>query len=128
MAPFFSKKNPCVMRMLQRILESMQRSLASKLIRGTIAGWTCAAFLSALALSVSPSWHEALHPDAKAAQHECAVTLIGSGKYQQPTPAPLVVAPAPALQFCFIPALHPVWVASPFIGARILEHAPPANA
>ena len=106
----------------------LKRQLAPSLIRGAIAGWVCAAFLSALALSVSPRWHELLHVDAKAAQHECAVTLIGSGSYHQPAPAPLVAAPAPALQFCFIPALSPVWVASPFLGARIFEHAPPAHA
>ena len=108
--------------------QQLTRHSASSLIRGAIAGWVCAAFLSALALSVSPQWHELLHPNAKAAQHECAVTLIGSGKYQQPTHAPLVVAPAPALQFCFIPVLHSVWVASPFISARIFEHAPPVLA
>jgi hypothetical protein len=103
-------------------------NLAPSLLRGIIAGWVCAAFLSALALSVSPRWHELIHPDAKAAQHECAVTLIGSGSYQQANPAPLVAAPVPALQFCFIPALCSVWVASPFLGARIFEHAPPAHA
>jgi hypothetical protein len=106
----------------------LTRPLASSVIRGAIASWVCAAFLSALALSVSPHWHELLHFDAKAAQHECAVTLIGSGSYQQAAPGPLVAAPVPALQFCFIPALHPVWVASPFFGARIFEHAPPALA
>ena len=106
----------------------LTRHLAPSLIRGAIAGWVCAAFLSALALSVSPQWHELLHPNAKAAQHECAVTLIGSGSYQHTAPAPLVAAPVPALQFCFVPALHPVWVASPFLGARIFEHAPPAHA
>ena len=106
----------------------LMRSLATPVIRGAIASWVCVAFLSALALSVSPRWHELLHPDAKIAQHECAVTLIGSGSYQQsdaPVPCP---APVPALQFCFIPALHSVWVASPFLGARIFEHAPPARA
>jgi hypothetical protein len=98
------------------------------LLRGAIAAWACAAFLAALALSVSPQWHELVHPNANAGQHECAVTLIGSGNLQHSAPAPLVVAPAPALQFSFVPALHPVWVASPFIGARIFEHAPPARA
>lgn len=106
----------------------MQRPLASPLVRRAIAGWVCAAFLAGLALSVVPQWHERLHPNAKDPQHECAVTLIASGNYQHTTAAPLVVAPAPALQFSFIPALHPVWVASPFIGARIFEHAPPARA
>ena len=110
----------------------MQRQLmrpsAPSLLRGAIASWVCAAFLSALALSVSPRWHELVHTDAKAAQHECAVTLIGSGSYQQTAPAPFVAAPVPILQFCFVPALRPVWVASPFLGARIFEHAPPALA
>jgi hypothetical protein len=106
----------------------LTRDLVFPLARGVIASSICAAFLLALSLSVSPQWHEFMHPDAKAGQHECAVTLIGSGNVQHSAPAPLVVAPAPALQFSFVPALHPVWVASPFIGARIFEHAPPALA
>jgi hypothetical protein len=109
-------------------LMERQRPLASPVIRGAIASWVCVAFLSALALSVSPRWHELIHPNAKTAQHECAVTLIGSGSYQHTTPGPLVAAPVPALQFCFIPALCPVWVASPFLNAHIFEHAPPARA
>src|SRR5688500_5184106 len=107
----------------------MQRQLRSStisLLRGTIASWTCAALLSAFALSALPHWHELLHSDANTTQHECAVTLVSSGTHHQP--APLVAAPIPALQLSFIPALHPVWVASPFVGARIFEHAPPAFA
>src|SRR3954471_2431401 len=103
---------------------SGQRSI----FRGIIATWVGAAFLSALALSVVPQWHELIHADARAPWHECAVTLISSGNYQQQAPGPLVAAPAPLLQFCFVPALHPVWVASPFVNARIFEHAPPALA
>jgi hypothetical protein len=110
----------------------MQRQLTRNsersLVRGVIAGTLCAAFFSILALSASPQWHELLHRDAKSAQHECAVTLVGSGKIQQPVHTPLVVAPAPALLFAFIPALRPVWVASPFFGARVFEHAPPTRA
>ncbi len=102
--------------------------LTPSLVRGSIATWLCAAFLSALALSVSPHWHELLHLDAKAAQHECAVTLISAGNYQHSTPAPLVLAPVPAVQFSFVLALHPVWVASPFLAACVFEHAPPALA
>lgn len=98
------------------------------LLRGAIATWVCAAFLSALALSVSPRWHELLHLDAKASQHECAVTLIGSGSCQYTATTPLPTAPVLAAQFSFVLGLHPVWVASPFLGARIFEHAPPAVA
>ncbi|HSV63764.1 MAG TPA: hypothetical protein VLH83_10510 [Chthoniobacterales bacterium] len=97
-------------------------------LRRLVASSTCAAFLSALALSALPQWHELIHPDAKAPSHECAVTLIGSGNYQQATPAPFLAAPAPALQFRFVPALRPVWVGAPFLGAHIFEHAPPGLA
>ena len=106
----------------------LMRPIAPSLLRGAIAGWVCAAFLSALALSVSPRWHELVHPDAKAAQHECAVTLIASGKYQQSDAPVLVSAPQPAVQFSKIPALQSVWVPAPFLGACIFEHAPPAHA
>jgi hypothetical protein len=109
----------------------MQRQLrlsAIALLRGTLATWTCAALLLAFALSVLPHWHELLHSDAKAPRHECAVTLVSSGTHHQPAPAPFVTAPVPALQLSFVPALHPVWVETPFVGARIFEHAPPASA
>jgi hypothetical protein len=109
----------------------MQRQLqfsAISLLRGTIASWTCAALLLAFALSVLPHWHELLHSDAKAPRHECAVTLVSSGTHHQPAPAPLVTAPVPALQLAFVPALHPVWVPTSFVGASIFEHAPPAFA
>jgi hypothetical protein len=87
-----------------------------------------ASFFLALAFAVAPQLHERIHPDAAAAQHECAVTLIASGKYQQSDAPVLVSAPQPAAQFAKIPALHPVWVAAPFLGASIFEHAPPARA
>jgi hypothetical protein len=106
----------------------VRRNLASSLVRRALIGWTCIAFLSALALSAVPRWHELIHPDANKAQHECAVTLIGSGNYHKPVPAPLVAVPAPVFHFCFVPAQHPVWVASSFVSARIFEHAPPATA
>ena len=108
----------------------MQRPLHSptiSLFRGAVASWVCAALLSAFVLSVLPHWHELLHSDAKAPRHECAVTLVSSGTQHQPAPAPVLAAPVPALQFSFVPALHPVWVATPFVGARIFEHAPPAS-
>ena len=97
-------------------------------VRGLVATLSCVAFLAALALSAVPRWHELIHPDAGKAQHECAVTLIGSGNYHKPAPAPVVTAPVPVAHFSFVPALHSVWVVSPFISARIFEHAPPAIA
>jgi hypothetical protein len=109
----------------------MKRSFSgpnSSVSRAIIASWLCAALLCALALSMLPRWHEMVHPDANSSQHECAVTLINSGNYQQLSSAPLVVVPVPVLEFCFVPTLRPVWVASSFGSARIFEHAPPVSA
>jgi hypothetical protein len=100
----------------------------SGILRPIVVALLASAFLAALAFSAVPQWHELIHADAKSPWHECAVTLIHSGNYQQPAPAPLVVAPAPVLQLSFVPVLHPVWVATPFLGARIFEHAPPVSA
>ena len=93
-------------------------------INGLSAIWIVAAFLFASALAVSPQLHEKLHKPS--ANHECVVTLIASGKYEHSAAPPLVFAPQPAVSFSKIPALHPIWVAAPFLGASIFEHAPPA--
>jgi hypothetical protein len=85
-------------------------------------------FIFAIALSASPSLHERFHPDAKRAQHECAVTLLASGSYHHGAAPTVTIAPASVSQFGDLPALSPVWVASPFLNARIFEHAPPARA
>ncbi len=85
------------------------------------------AFLYAIALSVAPQWHERLHKDAASTQHECAGTLIASGKYQHSDTPVLLAPPKPFVHLSSLPALHPVWVAAPFLGAAILEHAPPAH-
>jgi hypothetical protein len=91
-----------------------------------IAGGLLAAFLFTLALAASPQLHARFHPDAGSSNHECAVTLITSGKCEQADASPVFVAPQSAVVFEKIPALAPVWVAAPFLGARIFEHAPPA--
>jgi hypothetical protein len=93
-----------------------------------IAAVVSAAFLWALALSASPQLHERMHPDANSPQHTCAVTFIVSGSYDHSAHVPLVTAPVPTVQFSKIPALTPQWVQSPFLGASIFEHAPPALA
>ena len=83
-----------------------------------------AAFLFANVLCVAPQLHEKIHGSSP--NHECAVTLIASGKYQQSDVPALVLAPKPAAHFSKIPALDPVRVAAPFLGASVFEHAPPA--
>ena len=95
--------------------------------RAFVAAFVSAAFLCALPLSASPQLHQRVHYDANRVEHTCVVTMIASGSYDHAAHAPLVSAPVPALQFSKIPALTPCWVQSPFLGARIFEHAPPAH-
>ncbi len=94
--------------------------------RAFIAISVSAAFLWALALSASPQLHQRVHPDAGRVEHNCAATMIASGSYNHAAQPPLVSALVPAVHFSKIPALTPQWVESPFLGARIFEHAPPA--
>ena len=101
---------------------------SSSRARSFVAVLLSAAFLWALALSVSPQLHERVHPDANRSDHSCAVTFVASGNYNYSVQAPLVSAPVPAVQFSKIPALTPQWVESPFLGARVFEHAPPVLA
>ena len=84
-------------------------------------------FSGRFALSASPQLHQRVHKDAGRVEHNCAVTMISSGSYDHAVQSPLVSAPAPAVQFSKIPALTPCWVQSPFLGACIFEHAPPAR-
>jgi hypothetical protein len=96
--------------------------------RATIHLALIGSFLFGLALSASPSLHERFHPDANQPGHECVVTLISSGSYDHVTPAPVLVVPLSPSQFFDVPALHPVWVPSPFSRSRVFEHAPPVSA
>lgn len=85
-----------------------------------------AAFLFAFTLSAAPGLHEHFHADAAKAQHECAVTVIDSGKYQLTEPLLGVCCPVLPVNGSTVSALTPVWVAAPFLSAAVLEHAPPA--
>ena len=94
--------------------------------RAFVAICLSAAFLWALALSASPQLHQRVHKDANRTEHNCAATMITLGSYDHAAHPPLVRAPAAVVQFSKIPALTPCWVESPFLGASIFEHAPPA--
>jgi len=94
--------------------------------RAFVAVCISAAFLWALALSASPQLHQRVHADANRVEHNCVATMIASGSYDHAAHVPLVSAPVSAVQFSKIPALIPRWVQSPFLGACIFEHGPPA--
>jgi hypothetical protein len=91
---------------------------------------TCvgAAFLWALALSVSPQLHQRVHADANRAEHSCAVTLIANGSYDHVAQPPLISAPDLLAQFATVPALSSTWVQPLFLKAQIFANAPPACA
>ena len=95
--------------------------------RALVATFVSAAFLWTLALSASPQLHHYVHKDANRVEHICAATMIASGNYDHAAHPPLVSAPLPSIHFSKIPALTPHWVESPFLGACIFEHAPPAH-
>jgi len=96
--------------------------------RAFVAVCVSAAFLWALALGASPQLHQRVHKDANRVEHNCAATMIASGSYNHAPHPPLVSAPVSTIQFSKIPALTPLWVESPFLGACIFEHAPPFRA
>jgi hypothetical protein len=81
----------------------------------------------ALALNASPQFHQQLHPDADRVEHSCAVTMMDSGGYNHVPHPSLTSLPLPTTQLSTVPALTPQWVESPFLGARIFEHAPPCS-
>jgi len=95
--------------------------------RAFVATLITAGFFWALLLSVSPQLHARIHADGNRADHTCAITLIATGSYDHASHPPLVSAPAPTIHFSKIPALTSQWVESPFLGACIFEHAPPAH-
>ena len=101
----------------------MRLPLGREIILRVIASVLGGALLVVLALAAFPELHAQLHDGAT---HECAVTLIASGGYEH-SAAPVVFTPPRAAdQFATIPSFKAVWVAAPFLGASIFEHAPPA--
>jgi hypothetical protein len=95
--------------------------------RSLVTGGLLAALFLAVLLAVAPQSHERAHQNAATGHHECAVTLIATGKCQQGDAPILVSLPQPVVQWGKIPSFHTVWVAAPFLGACIFEHAPPAH-
>jgi hypothetical protein len=109
-------------------MQGSARGHSANIFHAFAAALISAAFVWSLALSASPQLHERIHPDANCPDHTCAATFIASGNYTHSAHPPLVTAPVPVVQFAKIPALAPQWVESPFLGASIFEHAPPARA
>jgi len=93
--------------------------------RVLVAAGCIGAVLFALVLSAIPQLHEQIHGASSTSNHECAVTLLTSGKYQHtPTGTISVAQPAPPTSFAH--ALHRVQLVSAHLEFSLLEHAPPA--
>jgi hypothetical protein len=91
-----------------------------------LAALLALAVVAAALLSVSPRWHERLHPDTTTI-HLCVVTLFASGHCESATTAP-VFTPPDALP---IFASRPLPAAPSLASAHffsLLEHAPPSLA
>lgn len=95
-------------------------------LRFLVTGGLFASLFLALLLAVAPQSHERAHHDAGTGHHECAVTLIAMGKCEQSDAPVFVSLPQPLIQCEKVSPLQTVWVAAPFLGACIFEHAPPA--
>jgi hypothetical protein len=108
-------------------MTSARRSSVGSSARPIFAAFVSAAFLWTLLVAASPALHARIHPDAAKSEHTCAATLIATGSYDHVAEVPQIRAPVAADQFATIPTLTPQWVASPFLGACIFEHAPPAR-
>jgi len=93
-----------------------------------VAMLALAAFGWVLVLSVAPGWHERIHSDASRVEHSCAVTFIAAGNYEHASNAPLAAEPALPVSFEHVSLPAQSWVPSPFLSARMLEHAPPVSA
>ncbi|HZR06497.1 MAG TPA: hypothetical protein VFA61_11785 [Candidatus Udaeobacter sp.] len=108
------------------------RSAMSTFARSTISARTfvatCvfAAFIWALALTVSPQLHASIHADGNRADHTCAVTLIATGSYDHAAQPSLASASDLVCQFGRVPTLGSTWVQPLFLSAHLFAHAPPA--
>jgi hypothetical protein len=95
--------------------------------RAFVATCVFAAFVWALALSVSPQLHQRVHADGNRSDHTCAVTLIATGSYDHAAQPPLTSAPDLLIQFGTVSALSSSWVQPLFLKAHIFANAPPAR-
>ena len=90
-----------------------------------VAVLAAAAFMWVLVLSASPGLHHRIHGGGDLNEYACAVTYVQLGSYlHSVSPGHAQVAQR-ADQFATVPELTSRWVPSPFLGARIFEHAPP---
>jgi hypothetical protein len=107
-------------------LGDVTRCVSREMTKGFIASALFGALLFAITLSLTPRLHAWIHPDSTSPDHECGVTLIASGNYEHSAAPVVLTIVQPASYFATIPSLNVVWVAVPFLGASIFEHAPPA--
>jgi hypothetical protein len=96
-----------------------------KTLHALVAAAGVGAVLFAFILSAIPHLHEQIHATSSAANHECAITLLASGKYQPAPHSAISVAP-PAPPTSFAPLLVDSCLVSAHLEFSLLEHAPPA--
>ena len=117
----------------QRCALSQDRSAMNRFTRShsrpraLVATIIFAAFCWTLLGSVSPQLHTCIHGDASRSDHVCAITLIGSGSYENAAEPPLVNRPEFSVSFSATAVLTSTWVKPLFLNGHIFAHAPPAH-
>jgi hypothetical protein len=93
-------------------------------LRAIVAAGFIGAFLFALVLSAAPQLHERIHQPS-GATHECAVTLLTAGNYEQTPCDAIAIAPRPPKP-ASAPFHRHFQLVSERLDFSLLEHAPPA--
>jgi hypothetical protein len=93
-------------------------------LRAIVAAGFIGAFLFALVLSAAPQLHERIHQPS-GATHECAVTLLTAGNYEQTPCDAIAIAPQPPKP-ASAPFHRHFQLVSERLDFSLLEHAPPA--
>ncbi|MEY2466456.1 MAG: hypothetical protein QOD03_977, partial [Verrucomicrobiota bacterium] len=76
-----------------------------RVAKSVLTGWLVVSLLIAAVLSVSPSLHHHLHPDASKHSHSCAATLLEQGKVTLTVVALFFLAFVSLCIFCLSPVL-----------------------
>jgi hypothetical protein len=93
-------------------------------LHAIVATASIAAFLFTLFLSVTPALHERIH-DLGDTTHQCAVTLVANGNYEQPMCDTITLVPQPPRSPSAV-VDGDFRFASVHLHFALLEHAPPA--
>ena len=93
-----------------------------------VAACVLVPWLLAMAMAVSPSLHEHVHPDAGHTDHECVVTHLQAGHFGEGAVAAVVVVGFVAAGYVEpLAAIADVYLRPLYLENGVLEHGPPVR-